>query len=287
MPVLCLRRGGLGDTLLMLPVLQALRRRHPTAPLHFAGDAEFAAVLQRFGAVDRALSSEDLQLWALRGDGDMAAVARSRLRGFSHIVADDAAVLAVAGDGVEVKVFDPAPQRFDRPLAEQLLARLHLDASASAALLPSRPLLAADAVVALAPGSGAPQKCWPRPRWLELAARLAAAGRRLGVVVGPAERERDRPDCWPWPAGTEIVADRSATEVSLWLATARAFVGNDSGTTHLAAALLLPTIAIFGPGWPEVYAPQGAHVRVLRGRPGSPPDVGVDAVSAALAALPR
>jgi ADP-heptose:LPS heptosyltransferase len=83
------------------------------------------------------------------------------------------------------------------------------------------------------------------------------------VVVGPAERERDDPMRWPWPAGTAFLADLSCVELAQRLCAARAFVGNDSGTTHLAAALLLPTIAIFGASEPRVWAPPGAHVWVF------------------------
>ena len=76
--VLVIRRGGLGDTLLMLPMLAALRRAHPGAALHFAGVHEFAAVLQHFAAVDRALSSETLQLWALGQGVATGSAARER-----------------------------------------------------------------------------------------------------------------------------------------------------------------------------------------------------------------
>jgi len=43
-----------------------------------------------------------------------------------------------------------------------------------------------------------------------------------------------------------------------------AFIGNDAGVTHLAAALGVPTLAIFGPTEPARWAPLGRHVRVVR-----------------------
>src|SRR4030095_7672823 len=70
--VLVVRRGGLGDTLLMAPLLRALRRRHPGRGLHFAGVREFAEILLQHGVVDRVLSSEDLA----RGAGGRARVGR-------------------------------------------------------------------------------------------------------------------------------------------------------------------------------------------------------------------
>ncbi|MBI5084159.1 MAG: hypothetical protein HZB13_06125 [Acidobacteria bacterium] len=48
-----------------------------------------------------------------------------------------------------------------------------------------------------------------------------------------------------------------------WLASARLFIGNDSGVSHLAAACGVPVVAIFGPTDPRVWSPRG-HVRVMR-----------------------
>ncbi|HAX44810.1 MAG TPA: hypothetical protein DCY80_19905, partial [Solibacterales bacterium] len=52
-------------------------------------------------------------------------------------------------------------------------------------------------------------------------------------------------------------------ELIPYLATARAYLGNDSGPTHVAAALGLPTLALFGPTNPKVWAPRGRRVRVM------------------------
>jgi ADP-heptose:LPS heptosyltransferase len=49
-----------------------------------------------------------------------------------------------------------------------------------------------------------------------------------------------------------------------WLARARLYAGNDSGITHLAAAVGTPVLALFGPTNPEVWAPRGPNVRVVR-----------------------
>ncbi len=52
-------------------------------------------------------------------------------------------------------------------------------------------------------------------------------------------------------------------ELARFLAGARAYIGNDSGITHLAAAVGVPTIALFGPTDPAVWAPRGRNVRIL------------------------
>jgi ADP-heptose:LPS heptosyltransferase len=47
------------------------------------------------------------------------------------------------------------------------------------------------------------------------------------------------------------------------LARCAAFIGNDSGITHLAAAVGAPTLAVFGPTDPALWAPRGKAVRVV------------------------
>jgi ADP-heptose:LPS heptosyltransferase len=44
----------------------------------------------------------------------------------------------------------------------------------------------------------------------------------------------------------------------------RLFIGNDSGISHLAAALGIPTVAIFGPTDPKVWSPKGRNIAVVR-----------------------
>ena len=54
-------------------------------------------------------------------------------------------------------------------------------------------------------------------------------------------------------------------ELACWLASARVYIGNDSGITHLAAAVGVPVVAVFGPTDPIVWAPRGERVRVVSG----------------------
>jgi len=53
-------------------------------------------------------------------------------------------------------------------------------------------------------------------------------------------------------------------ELAHWLARARLFIGNDSGITHLAAAVGTPVLALFGPTDPQVWGPRGCNVRIAR-----------------------
>ncbi len=71
-----------------------------------------------------------------------------------------------------------------------------------------------------------------------------------------------------WLAGPEETLEEAERfddlyELAYWLSTARLYIGNDSGISHLAAAVGVPTLAIFLTSDPQVWAPRGAHVRVL------------------------
>jgi ADP-heptose:LPS heptosyltransferase len=283
--VLVIRRGGLGDTLLMLPLLAALRREHPFAKLWFAGVLDFASVLFSHGAVDCAISSESLQLWSLGLDSVTGAQARARLSSFARILSDDLTV-ATALPSCRVQTYDPRPLRDDAPLAAQLALQLGLSISLADASLPSLPDVHERLPIVLAPGSGGAIKCWPPERFVaQLASSLRHRGESLAVVVGPAEVERKDPRSFPWPPGTAFLVGLSCEQLALQLVKARAFVGNDSGVTHLAAALRVPTVAIFGPTEPRVWAPPQKHVRVVATRTQGPPDVSVEVVLAALDSL--
>lgn len=255
--LLCVRRGGLGDTLLMVPVLRALRRRHPERSLHFAGVLDFAVLLAHYGVVDKALSSEDLAVWS-RGAG------ASWWRDYDLVVADDPTFRTAANRTTTVESFDPRP-RDHRPLPLQIAGQLQLELQWPQDAWLRSPTGAVAGPVVLAPGSGGRAKCWPRERWLALATTLVGRGQAVEVLVGPVELERDDPRRWSWPAAVAFVVEADLVVVAQRLERASAFVGNDSGTSHLAAMLGVPTVAIFGPSDPAVFAPVGPRVTVLGG----------------------
>ncbi|MCA8977018.1 MAG: glycosyltransferase family 9 protein [Planctomycetes bacterium] len=250
--ILLVRRGGLGDTLLMLPLLRALRRAHPGRELHFAGVREYTDVACAFGACDRALSTESLPRWT-------AASVRDRLGDYELIVGDDPAVARI--------VIDPRRVAPAVSFGLQLVRQVGLEPRwpDDSWLQAPRAGRAHGGPLVFAPGSGGRSKCWPRERWLELAAQVTAA--ELQILVGPTELERDDPRGWRWPRPVTFVVGLTPLELAGRLAAARAYVGNDSGTTHLAACLGVPTVAVFGATDPAIWAPVGPHVRVA-GRAG-------------------
>jgi len=121
-------------------------------------------------------------------------------------------------------------------------------------------------MVILHPGSGSKRKVWPLERFQRLAEILQdRLGSKILIVLGPAEdREVERvfegmdPQTFIQVKGLSLLKLASAMEGC------RLFVGNDSGISHMASALGIPTIAIFGPTDPRVWAPRGEKVCIVR-----------------------
>jgi ADP-heptose:LPS heptosyltransferase len=98
------------------------------------------------------------------------------------------------------------------------------------------------------PFSSGPKKNWPLENFHALAARLTLA---VKWSAGPGE-----------PLD-HAVRFNELYQLGCWLSTARVYVGNDSGISHLAAAVGTPVVAIFTSTDPLIWAPRGAHVTVL------------------------
>lgn len=126
-------------------------------------------------------------------------------------------------------------------------------------------------VLALAPTANWGGKQWPAERFVALADRLCASGgplsdARIAVFAGPGERPAALPVLDAVPAGRRI--DLAGTldllTAAACLGRADLFVGNDSGLMHLAAAMGVPTLGLFGPSREEHYGPWGPRARAVR-----------------------
>ena len=121
------------------------------------------------------------------------------------------------------------------------------------------------AVLSLAPGSGAREKNWPVAFYFRIADWWRHRTRGAVVVLmGPVEGER---------GGLELLLNRSIVassftleRVAALLARSDLYLGNDSGITHLAAAVGVRTVAMFGPSDVHQWAPRGARVTILSRR---------------------
>jgi ADP-heptose:LPS heptosyltransferase len=111
------------------------------------------------------------------------------------------------------------------------------------------------------PGSGSIRKRWPLSRFLEIAHVLEKKGLRPQFVCGPAEQDladelanKNRP----------IHGLSELTDLADLLESGGGYIGNDSGVSHLASFLRLPSVVIFGPTDPLRWKPPGPRVKIVR-----------------------
>ncbi len=119
--------------------------------------------------------------------------------------------------------------------------------------------------ILLHPGSGSAKKNWPMNCWLELAGRLRKEGRRVRIILGEVERERmDSQAVAAFEEVADVQRPADLSELLFLLRGAGGYIGHDTGPTHLAAAIGLPTTVLFGPASdPAVWAPLGPRVRIM------------------------
>jgi len=223
--LLVVRACAIGDFVLNLPALVALQTADREARFTLVGNPSSLELAREFVRVDR-IHSIDVQPWSRLFYETVPALE------FDTAVVwmkDPVVANNLAASGIpNVSRADPFPS-FGHA-ADHLLRTLRLPR-------PSLPDLWNPTLpdIVLHPVSGSPRKNWPF--FDELMLRV--------------------------PGSCLLPQSRSLIDVSRYLRNVRAFVGNDSGVTHLAAYLGVPTLALFGPTDPRRWGPIGRRSRII------------------------
>jgi ADP-heptose:LPS heptosyltransferase len=277
-------QGALGDLVLAGPALAALSRHYAGARITALGHPERWGLYARSLPLDGVWDSGEARWLHLFSDGDVPPPIKERLARFQ---------LAL--------VFSPHPQTILQARLHQAgIPAVHWLPSfpetgvEAVAALQARQLagLGLDSVpgpfklevgldqdeelpelpgpgpwLAVAPGSGHLRKNWPLAHYYEVSRALGwEYGLHTVWLAGPAEGEM-----LPYlgalakAQGQVLLANRPLARLARVLSRCRLYLGNDSGLTHLAAAVGEPDVlALFGPTDPRVWAPLGPRVRTLR-----------------------
>ena len=275
--ILILRGGALGDFIITLPALAALRAHWPNARIELAGNAPAAALAVSRGLLDAAHSQHESRWAALYHSAPLPPDFATWLASFDLILnfwpdhdgdlarrfplhATQRFLTAPAHPTIA-----PAAAHYCEPIRALGLTvtdyfyALNCSATGRAFQSSSPPL------IALHPGSGSPQKNWPLPSWLELAAWLRAThSADLLIITGEAEPPAARAAFAPFGTSAHALPLEA---LIMRLSSCRFFIGHDSGISHLAAACGVPSLLLFGLTDPAIWAPPAPHVQVLRHAP--------------------
>jgi len=287
---LVIRGGAVGDFILTLPVLDALRLAHPSDEIYLLGYPEIAEIAVGRRYAD-AVGRVDAVEWApLFSPGARLEEKEVRfLRSFDRIVCiwkDEDAVLCEnlrLASGRPVLHLDPIPPPSARIHAVDFIAEQCTRAGLR--LTNRRPRIfpaprdtwwaerfmrvtgaGRGPLLGMHPGSGSPAKNWPVSKFVSLAEYwIRSRDGRVLVTMGPAEE--GLAGAFDGARGREdhifVLRNEAMPKVAACLERCDAFVGNDSGITHMAAAVGTRTLALFGPTDPAVWGPRGERVSVI------------------------
>jgi heptosyltransferase III len=269
--IVVLRGGALGDIVLTLPILQALRDFYPDCLITFV--APYPQAILARGYADRILDLNSARLIGLFNPETLPThEVREALRAnliLSYLSDPDKTIEQKLASSATIK-FLQGPFKLDldrRPAVEQLSQPLRALGISSIDPVPrltaspsTRPLNR----LAIHPGSGSPRKNWPLNHWASLLGELVSSFDEVLLISGEADSdvtEEIRP-LVP-VAKLRRCVNRSLWELVSELRQSAFFIGQDSGVTHVAAAAGVRTVALFGPSDPMIWAPNGDHVMVI------------------------
>lgn len=294
--ILAVHPGALGDVILFGRLLEAL-----DGEVTLAAGGQKARLLKGLGVVGRALDFDSLPMHEVFTDTPPGQCRlRGLLGGHDRLISCFAAgephaqerLAAIAGASVVHFLPVRPPANFTGHLVDhwrQMLGEAPCGAAAFGSTWPvpaswrdearqhlrSLGLGPSEKYWIIHPGAGSPRKCWPLERFLALACchECRPLGRAI-FVLGPVECERwpDEARRLPSPIVRGDMPERFPTLVCPPLTTlagalagANAFVGNDSGVSHLAAAVGADTVAVFVASQGRHFAPLGRRVQIVSG----------------------
>lgn len=282
--------GALGDVLLSLPALRGLRGRYPSHEVGVVTGGQVGSLLRACDEVEEVfplesdtlasllagpelLVSPPLRDWLARcdlavcwmTDSDHRLCSLLRELGVSQVIQrsplSSVCETIHQTDKVMQTVKDVVPTG---DYGWRLLVPDQIGAAGKARLA-GLGILGNRSIVAVHPGSGSRHKCCAPTLLARVVSWLRANDAYPLVLGGPADDTLVARLCEACEKPPPVLQQVDLLSVAGVLAHVDLFIGHDSGLTHLAAALHLPTVALFGPTDPRRWAPRGSHVTVLTG----------------------
>ena len=279
--ILVVRGGAIGDFILTLPALAALRKQFPQTWIEVLGYPHIASLAKLAGCANEIRSIEARPLagfFARQGDLDEGLC--DYFASFNIIVSylyDPDEIFRDNIAGCSKGQFITGPYRPTESgnlhATEVFLKPLEQLAIFDADPVPRLKIAfgnRANNSIAIHPGSGSERKNWPEEHWQELLKRVVSETNwRVLLVGGEAEEPRLQALSSLVPLERLNIALRQPLpELAARLAANDLFIGHDSGITHLAAAVGLRGVALWGETAPNIWRPRSDRFELLRDEEG-------------------
>ena len=277
MNILVIRPGAIGDALLTFPTLNALRAKYAAKRITFVSNASVLPLARSWKLADEVSDFEQTQwseLFSTTGIRNSALrellastdMAICWLNDPDHLVESN---LRQTGVKKIIVAAGRPPGNSFAHVAEYLASTVKIPAKQVRAWHPTLPgAPKAGKTIAIHPGSGSERKNWPITSYAEIIKNLWQEKYEVLLLAGPAEEQKlayIQRHLAPPPGLYRTLVNAPLLEIAQQLQQCRGYLGNDSGITHLAAMLGVPTVAIFGPGSrTSNWEPLGKHVGIIQ-----------------------
>jgi len=275
--ILVIRGGAIGDFILTLPAIAALRRQFPTAHLEVLGYPHIAQLAVAGGLADRV---QPIEARGLAGffarHGTLEPDLMDYFSEFELVISylyDPDGIFEANVRRCLVKQFivgSHRPDETESTHATQVflkpLERLAIFDADPVPQLSFNPQPSTLNQLVFHPGSGSEKKNWPEANWADLIRQIMATSSwELLLVGGEAEGERLQRLAASWPpTRCAVVQNLPLAELAQRIQSSAVFVGHDSGITHLAAAVGLPCVVLWADTLEEIWRPRGERIMVLK-----------------------
>lgn len=289
--IILIRPGGIGDAVLLAPVIRSLRKNIPATRITVLAEQRNSGVFSLIPGVDRVFcydrprelfqslrSSYDAVIDTEQSHNLSAVLARfvfapvkigfdtnKRRRMFTHPV-------TYSHDDYETVSFNRLLEPLgieagDVGMGAPFLLVPGAASSKAAGLLES---LRDEPFVAVFPGASIPERRWGADRFRRVAEMLSVFGIRIVVVGGKEDRQQGEVIVGGG-LGLNLAGSTSMAETAAVIQKSSLLVSGDSGVLHIAVGLGTPTVSLFGPGRAKKWAPQGGgHIVINKGLDCSP-----------------
>jgi heptosyltransferase-2 len=272
--MLVIRGGAIGDFILTLPAIAALRSTFPETHVELLGYPALAELAKAGGVIDgyRSIEAGPLARFFARNaalDPEWSHYFESFDLILSYLYDPDELFKTNVGRASKAQFIQARhrpDEQEDLHATSVFLKPLEQLAIFGADPLPRMRIRSSErhGRMAIHPGSGSEKKNWPEEKWAEVLARLSS---EVLLVGGEAEGGRlSRLAKQASPGKVHVAQSVPLAELAGLLAGCKGLAGHDSGITHLAAALGLPTVVLWGPSNERIWRPPHANSRILRAR---------------------